>query len=340
MNISVIIPVYNAEKFIAKALDSCLQIPEIKEIIVIDDGYKDNSRNIVDSYAQAHPFVKVYQHPNNENRGAAASRNLGLKMATQEFIAFLDADDFYLPNRFTKDKEIFIKNPDADGCYNALGVYFYSQRAKEQFQEHFLGKEITTVSKKKNPTPTNLLQGLSGVIKGFGHFSLDCLTVKKEAIKRYNLAFNNRLLLHQDSEFILKLAHYCTIYPSEIKIPVAKRGVHEENRITANFSDLRINKYLNRFLQYDSLLRWGQKENIDREVLNRFNQEFDFYRLAKTKTPSLSILIREVIRNPSLLKNERFNNLLDIYTQNLGRVGRFMLYQVPRTLYRTINQTE
>ena len=126
MNISVIIPVYNAEKYIEKAIESCVQFPEVKEIVVVDDGYKDKAKEVVRGLMEKYPVIKLYEHPNNENRGAGPSRNLGIEKATQEFIAFLDADDFFLPNRFTKDKEVLAENPDADGCYNAIGCYFYS----------------------------------------------------------------------------------------------------------------------------------------------------------------------------------------------------------------------
>src|SRR5690606_10239697 len=158
MNISVIIPLYNAEKYIAKALDSCLALSEVKEIIVIDDGYKDNAKEIVTQYQEKHPIIKLYEHPNNENRGAGESRNVGIKNATQEYIAFLDADDFYLPNRFQKDSEVFERHPDADGCYNAIGSYFYSNIGQEQFAKSSLS-ERTTVNPEANPSPQNLFQG-------------------------------------------------------------------------------------------------------------------------------------------------------------------------------------
>ena len=100
MTITAIIPIYNATAFIEKAVDSVRQFPEVKEILLIDDGSKDGSLKICRNLEHHFPEVKVLTHPHNENRGVSATRNMGMDYATQDFIAFLDADDYWLPNRF------------------------------------------------------------------------------------------------------------------------------------------------------------------------------------------------------------------------------------------------
>ncbi len=91
--ISVVIPCYNAEKFAGKCLDNVLQqsIKDI-EVICIDDGSKDNTAQILDEYAAKDSRV-IVEH--RENSGAARSRNRAIEIATGEFIAFMDSDDFY-----------------------------------------------------------------------------------------------------------------------------------------------------------------------------------------------------------------------------------------------------
>ncbi len=69
--------------------------------------------------------VKLYLHPDKGNHGVGASRNLGLENATSPYIAFFDADDFYLPNRFDADKRVFAENPEADGVYNLIDLDIY-----------------------------------------------------------------------------------------------------------------------------------------------------------------------------------------------------------------------
>lgn len=93
--ISVIVPAYNAEKSLYRSLDSIiLQTYKNLDIIVIDDGSKDNTGKIADIYAQNDQRVRVF-HVNNG--GEAKSRNIGITEAKGEFIAFCDADDYMHP---------------------------------------------------------------------------------------------------------------------------------------------------------------------------------------------------------------------------------------------------
>lgn len=280
LNISVIIPLYNAEQFIAKALESCLQFSEIKEILVIDDGYKDKAREIVEQYAQDHFEIKLFQHPNRENRGAGASRNLGLKNATQEYIAFLDADDYFLPNRFDAEKLLF-KNPDVEGVYGAIGVHFYNQIGRENFIKKFKIKEkddpedyLTTVN--RNINPEDLFFHLWGIEKEFlGYFSLDGLTIKKTVIQEHQLFFNENLRLHQDTEFISKLAYVARLHTGNFKEAVAVRGVHEKNRYVSNDDDRKVIK--NRYLLYDESFKWLKERKASQKVLRHFEVTADYF---------------------------------------------------------------
>lgn len=145
--VSVIIPVYNCERFIEKAIKSVLLQPEVFEIIVINDGSLDETQNIIENLQKKNPIIKINHHQYNKNRGRSASRNLGIKKATGNFIAFLDADDFYLKNRFVKDEKLFNKNKDAHGVYNAVGFHFYRERSTLEEQKLRLG----TVNQIINP---------------------------------------------------------------------------------------------------------------------------------------------------------------------------------------------
>lgn len=90
--ISVIIPVYNVEKYIKKCLDSVVnQTYKNLEIILIDDGSKDESGQICDEYAKLDDRLKVIHR---ENKGVSSARNLGLDIATGEYIGFVDPDDW------------------------------------------------------------------------------------------------------------------------------------------------------------------------------------------------------------------------------------------------------
>lgn len=91
--VSVIIPVYNSEKYLAECLKSVINqtLKEI-EILCVNDGSTDGSAEILEQYAKKDERIKIF---NQENKGAGSARNVGLKEAKGEFLAFLDSDDFY-----------------------------------------------------------------------------------------------------------------------------------------------------------------------------------------------------------------------------------------------------
>lgn len=110
--VSVIIPTYNCDKYICEAIDSvlCQSYCEY-EIIVIDDGSTDNTRSIIDNGY----FTVKYHYL--ENNGVAAARNFGISIAQGEFIAFLDADDKWMPTKLEKQVNYFLSD-------DSLGMVF------------------------------------------------------------------------------------------------------------------------------------------------------------------------------------------------------------------------
>ena len=98
--VSVIIPIYNAEQYLERCLNAVIKqtLKEI-EIILIDDGSSDHSYQICRKFKKQDNRIRLYQQ---ENRGAGASRNLGLKYANGEYLSFLDADDFFEPDMLEK----------------------------------------------------------------------------------------------------------------------------------------------------------------------------------------------------------------------------------------------
>ncbi len=101
VKVSVIIPVYQVENYLERAVDSVLaQTLEEKEIILVDDGSEDASGQICDRYAQEYPGLVRVIHKENEGLGLA--RNTGVRAAVGEYIAFMDSDDTVLPDMYEK----------------------------------------------------------------------------------------------------------------------------------------------------------------------------------------------------------------------------------------------
>jgi glycosyltransferase involved in cell wall biosynthesis len=110
-NVSYIMPVYNGEQYIRQAIDSILaQTLPPNEIIVVDDVSTAQTAAIVSEYGAR----VIYRHQNNQ--GQSVARNEGVKLATGQFIAFLDADDLLLPDKLERQMKLFTARPQLDLC--------------------------------------------------------------------------------------------------------------------------------------------------------------------------------------------------------------------------------
>ena len=111
--ISVIVPIYNTEKYLARCIESILcQTYTNLEIILVDDGSPDSCPRICDEYAEKDERIKVIHKPNG---GLSDARNSGLKIANGEYVIFLDSDDYYNNTKFLQDihDQLSLKNADA-----------------------------------------------------------------------------------------------------------------------------------------------------------------------------------------------------------------------------------
>lgn len=99
MLVSVIVPMYNVEKYIDECLNSLVnQTLKDMEVIVVNDGSSDNSVNIVEGYVKKYPDIVKLVH--KENGGLSDARNFGVKYATGKYIGFLDSDDYIEYNMY------------------------------------------------------------------------------------------------------------------------------------------------------------------------------------------------------------------------------------------------
>ena len=125
--VSVIVIFLNGARFIEEAVTSVLeQTYACWELFLVDDGSTDGSTEIAQRYAQQHRGrIRYLQHHNHQNRGMSASRNLGLNHARGDFIAFLDADDVWLPEKLERQVEIMQAQPKAAMVYGS-SQHWYS----------------------------------------------------------------------------------------------------------------------------------------------------------------------------------------------------------------------
>ncbi|MHA1279543.1 MAG: glycosyltransferase family 2 protein [Candidatus Helarchaeota archaeon] len=247
MQISIVIPVYNAASFVTQAVESALAQPETAEVILIEDGSTDNSLAVCQALAEKYEKVRLLRHPCGNNRGAGATRNLGVINSNFEFIAFLDADDFYSEDRFTETKRLFNTFSDIDGVYEAIGYYY-----DESFEGIKTDNKLTTMNE---IVPPERLFEKQAPIGNAGYCSINGWTVKKSIFK-INGLFDEDLPLHQDTVMLVKFAALGRMVPGVLDAPVAMRRIHGENRITKKKSGK--NRYFNRVNMWENLWVWGK----------------------------------------------------------------------------------
>lgn len=112
MQISVVMPVYNEERFLGEAIESVLaQTYKDFELIILNDGSKDRTLEIAQSYAQRDPRIRVESHT---NIGLALTNNRGLALARNEWVARMDGDDLLMPNRLESNVAFLKEHPECD----------------------------------------------------------------------------------------------------------------------------------------------------------------------------------------------------------------------------------
>ena len=293
---SVIIPVYNGAKYLQRAVQSALGLEEVGEIIIVDDGSSDDSANIARQLAAQNKSIKFFQHPDKKNHGPAASRNMGIRNASFDFIAFLDADDYYLPDRFKTEKEIFIKQPDVDGVYGCLQNVFENDVSRDLFYKTETD-EIHGMS--ESVPPEKLFKAL--ISFGYGRICLQSVTIKKDAMVSVGL-FNENLRWSEDTELWLKLAIKKKLVGGDLKNPGCIRWVHESNSIHQHEKALQ-----QRLQMYQSLLQWAVQQKCSFEISNNVFNAWKEYLLKTGNKTSEKKLFRKMIANfPNIIFHSFF----------------------------------
>lgn len=146
---SVIMPAYNAEKYIKEAIESVLmQSYKNFELIIIEDNSSDNTRSIIKECASHDK--RIIAHFNKENKGCANSRNIGLSLCHGEYMAFIDSDDVWLPKKLEMQIE-FLNKQKKDMVYTAYeiidsnGCLMKSRSVKEKLVLKDLLKENSVI---------------------------------------------------------------------------------------------------------------------------------------------------------------------------------------------------
>ncbi len=207
--VSVIIPVYNGEKFLSEAIESVVAQTYLDwEIITVNDGSTDRSLEILRKYEKQLPS-KIYVI-NQENKGPSLTRNMAIAEAKGEYIAFLDCDDSWLPEKLEKQVEFLDLNKEFGLIYSDCYVIDYNGNIKGN-----------TYSSRIKPFRGNVFNEL--LYTNF--IPTSTVMVRSEVFDDVGL-FNPMLRISQDYDLWIRIAETCPI--DFIDQPLAKYRLHCE----------------------------------------------------------------------------------------------------------------
>ena len=247
--ISIIIPVYNVEKYLRECLDSCInQTLEDIEIICVDDASPDNSFKILKEYQQKDSRIKILRHEINKNLGAA--RNTGLANATGEYVWFVDSDD-YIDTKACQILYDAIKEFDVDMlCFSALK--FVDAYGKRKFIYDAYYHQGIQINKVYHPK-TNW-----GKIK-FSHLNVSaCLYLtKKSVIQEFRFREG---VWHEDTDFtpilLASVNSFCYIPYTAYCYRINQNSIMQSPMSQKRSEDLiKILEYLDKFVTDNKIFK-------------------------------------------------------------------------------------
>ncbi|MDB8460325.1 glycosyltransferase family 2 protein [Turicibacter sanguinis] len=285
---SIIIPVYNVEKYLIKCLDSIQKIPQdLVEVLLINDGSTDNSKEICEEYVSKNINFKLF---NKINGGLSNARNYGLKKAIGEYIIFIDSDDFIETNVLIKIIST-LNNLDVD----VVLTPFY------EYIEHFSIKK----SGYNNYLQPNFIYHKEDIIKELFIYTSGLWTAWKYIVKKAYLIDNSIIFkegyLHEDVDYTTRILLNMNTFIF-IDNPFYYYRLNRADSIMNTRSIQSLIDICNIIIDlYQYIEVKKQKEFIDDTILSRLSETF-FYSLSLYKNGSINE--KEIIIE--LLKSNRY----------------------------------
>lgn len=229
--VSVIIPAYNAEKTITDCLNSIYQQTfKNFEIIVVNDGSKDNTLSILNEHAAKHTDIDLHIYT-IKNSGPASARNYGIFHSTGKYIAFLDSDDQWVATKLEKQIKCFEENPEIDllGC------------------DHFIGKSYPYLI-----TGIKIISKHQLLFKNYFH--TPCVIIKRSLLK--NIRFEEKKKYSEDYFLWLQIAcnnYTCAIQKDKLTI-LCNKAMYGQSGLSSHIWDMEKGELRNYSLLYQKHL--------------------------------------------------------------------------------------
>lgn len=328
--VSVIVPVYNVEKFLKQCLDSVVnQTYKNIEMILVDDGSKDDSGKICDEYAQKYSFVKVIH---KENAGQGIARNFGIDIATGDFAIFFDSDDFIDHDLIgvLVDKTL---QEHADVCYSGL--------SKVEQDGKFISKKIYPDEAFET---TNIMLEFMPKLVGSSFKANDSIDSSACArlyslniIRTYNIRFvSERKLICEDLVFNLDFIEHANKV-----ITISKTGYYYRTNPNSFTQAYTSDKFEKCKLFYEMIFEKYQDPNLKEKVFLRAGKSF-FINVRSCIEQEVFLnpthKLSETLKNIKLICNdEMLKNTIKRYpTVNFGAQQRIFLFIIKKRMVKLL----
>jgi len=330
MKISVIVPVYNSEKYLEEMIGSILrQSYTDYELILIDDGSTDKSSDICDKYALKYNKVKTIHKINS---GAGAARNTGIEIASGEYIMFVDSDDFIEDDMLETMLENILDN---DMLISGAIVESY-------IGETLNSKKVFAMPQKK--------YNIAGLIEDFEcTYSQICLfppwakLYRRDIIDRYNIRFPTNMRTGEDGFFNVDYLACC-----KTVVAIDRELYHHRRRNINSLSSIFIKERIDNIIaEFDKLCNFALEVKCDKDCLTRLYEIrrehliFNCYAIIKSQKENVKgklAAAKTFVNDPVLhktIKNKKRNGAADIIIDFLIlRKAHFALFCLLLLFYK------
>lgn len=256
--ISVIMPLYNNEKYVIEAIQSVInQTYKDWELIIVNDASRDNSKEVVEKFLEKQVDSRIKFINLEKNKGVSFARNLGIRESKGEYISFLDSDDFwnkdFLKLSYYKLKENY------KFVYTNFYYVYENNKLKKTYSNNINGYLNDFISNEKNRFEFRL------------PFCVGCVVIKKDLLETYKINFPEDQFLFEDVLFFSKLL--CITKGGFVENTVTYYRQHKESKTHEKYTSeyyLQELIYLNRLLMFiDKILKQDFTDKLKKVIYYR-----------------------------------------------------------------------
>lgn len=289
--VSIIVPIYNSEKYIEKCIKSIIkQSYQNIEVVLVDDGSTDNSYKVIESYLNSDKRIVYYKKING---GSSSARNLGIDNCNGSFITFLDADDTVNEKYIERLINLMVEeNLDIVVC----GYVDISKYGIIKLNDFYFGDSKL----EKNQFVSNIFNGVGGTLWG--------KIFRKDIVDKNNIRLDTNVFMCEDMLFVLEYSMKCKSFGA------INEYLYNYNRLNENSISSKVN-----FDYYSNLIFVALKI---KEILedNNFDKEYiDKVISNRIKNLIINFSIMQHDKKHKYSKDDKIRNLKQMFSHNLFR---------------------